>query len=116
ASLANEDVGFVEVGQPARIKLVTYPFQKYGLLDARVTQISADALEASEKISNSGVPLAYRALLELATQRLMAADGTELDLAAGMAATMEMDKGRRRVREFVLSRVQGIVREGGRER
>lgn len=117
ALLANEDVGFVEVGQRARIKLLTYPFQKYGMLEGRVTHIGADALDGAEAQRVAGAaPLTYRALLELATQRLVAPDGRALDLAAGMAATIEIHQGRRTVMEFLLSPIQRLAAEAGRER
>jgi len=118
AMLANEDVGFTEVGQTARIKLITYPFQKYGMLNGRVTQISADAFDGSEgqKVSSAAGPLTYRALLELATQQLAAPGGRVLDLAAGMAATIEIHQGRRTVMEFLMSPVQRVAAEAGRER
>jgi HlyD family secretion protein len=118
AMLANEDVGFVEVGQTARIKLITYPFQKYGMLDGRVTQISADAFDGSDgqRVTNANGPLTYRALLELGTQQLAAPGGRALDLAAGMAATIEIHQGRRTVMEFLLSPVQRVAAEAGRER
>jgi HlyD family secretion protein len=115
AMLANEDVGFVEVGQLARIKLVTYPFQKYGMLEGYVRQISADASEAAEG-QRSAPPLTYRALLELTTQQLRAPNGRSLDLTAGMAATVEIHQGRRTVMEFLLSPVQRVTAEAGRER
>ena len=116
AMLANEDVGFVEVGQRARIKLMTYPFQKYGMLEAWVARISADALEAGERPTGAGTPLSYRALLELATQQLRSPDGTGLELTAGMAATIEIHQGQRSVMEFLLSPVQRVASEAGRER
>jgi len=116
AMLANEDVGFVEVGQRARIKLMTYPFQKYGMLEAWVAQISADALEAGERPTGAGTPHSYRALLDLATQQLLSPDGTGLELTAGMAATIEIHQGQRSVMEFLLSPVQRVASEAGRER
>ena len=41
----NIDVGFVQAEQKARVKLAAYPFQKYGMLDGVVKQVSADAQE-----------------------------------------------------------------------
>jgi HlyD family secretion protein len=116
AMLANEDVGFVEVGQPARIKLMAYPFQKYGLLDARVAQISADAADDTDRANASRAPLAYRAVLQLSAQRLIAPGGDDFELTAGMAATVEIHQGRRTVMEFLTSPVRRVVAEAGRER
>jgi hypothetical protein len=54
ALLANEDVGFVAVGQTVKQKLAAYPFQKYGMLEGRVAQISADAIEQAEAARAAG--------------------------------------------------------------
>jgi hemolysin D len=45
AVVANQDVGFVEVGQEAEIKIDTFPFTRYGLIHGRVERISGDAVE-----------------------------------------------------------------------
>ena len=39
----NDDVGFVRVGQPVKLKIAAYPFQKHGLLEGRVRTVAADA-------------------------------------------------------------------------
>jgi HlyD family secretion protein len=38
-SIKNEDVGFVQIGQSAQIKIQAYPFQKYGIFDASAVQL-----------------------------------------------------------------------------
>lgn len=117
AMLANEDVGFVEVGQHARVKLIAYPFQKYGLLEGRVAQIAADAVEDVDRATAvRGGPGGYRALIELESQRLAVAGGPVLELATGMAATVEIHQGRRTVLEYLTSPVRRVVAEAGRER
>ncbi len=116
AMLANEDVGFVEPGQPTRVKLLSYPFQKYGLLDGRVMQISADALEDADHAATPRSPLAYRALIQLDSQTLVSPGGQAFDLTAGMAATIEIHQGRRTVMEYLTSPVRRVVAEAGRER
>jgi hemolysin D len=60
--------------------------------------------------------LAYRAVLQLATQQLFAPSGEGLELTAGMAATVEIDQGRRTVMEFLTSSVRRVVADAGRER
>ena len=41
--VSNQDVGFISAGQKTRIKLMSYQFQKYGMIDGEVDYISADA-------------------------------------------------------------------------
>jgi len=118
AMLANEDVGFAEVGQLARVKLAAYPFQKYGMLTGRLAQISADTLDIAETQKETGAvaPLTYRAVIALDGQRLVLPGGRRLELAPGMAATVEIHQGTRSVMEYLLSPVQRVAGEAARER
>lgn len=116
--LSNDDVGFVRPGQRVRVKLAAFPFQKYGMLDGKIEQVAADAVEQQE---NRGQPfktpqvLAYRTLVSLDTQRLLA-DGVAYPLTAGMQASAEIRLGERSVLEYLLSPVQKAFHEAGRER
>ena len=122
ALLANEDIGFVEVGQPVKMKLAAYPFQKFGMLEGRVMQISADAMAQSEAARTWGMsPTAapaqtYKAVIELAEQGLRLPNGRYLEIAPGMLLTAEIHQGRRTVMEYLLSPLQRVAMEAGRER
>jgi len=121
AALANEDVGFVGVNQHAKVKLAAYPFQKYGLIEGRVTQISADAQEVDTTAKAFGSvqaapPLSYKAVIELDAQSLVLPNGERLQLTPGMAITAEIHQGRRTVMEYLLSPVRRVTAEAGRER
>lgn len=41
--IATSDIEFVREGQRVRVKVETYPFTRYGLLEGEVQSISADA-------------------------------------------------------------------------
>lgn len=121
AVLANDDIGFVQVGQSAKVKLAAYQFQKYGLLEGRVVNLSADAVEPNEAAKATGSAyaapqLAYKAVIELAAQNLTLPNGARLRLTPGMAATIEIHQGRRTVMEYLLSPVQRVGAEAARER
>ncbi len=121
AVLANDDIGFVQVGQTAKVKLAAYPFQKYGLLEGKVVSLSADAVEPNEAAKATGSTyaapqLAYKAVIELDAQNLKLPHGEQLKLTPGMAATIEIHQGRRTVMEYLLSPVQRVTSEAGRER
>ena len=45
AMISNRDVGFVEVGQEAAIKVDTFSFTRYGLLHGTVLTVSHDAIQ-----------------------------------------------------------------------
>lgn len=117
-AVRNEDVGFVAPGQPARIKLQAYPFQKYGLLEGTVEVVSADTTteDAQRAAAQGRPPQSYKALVRLAKQQLDAPSGEALKLAPGMAVLGEIHQGSRTVLEYLLSPVQRVGMEAGRER
>lgn len=121
--VSNQDVGFVRPGQPAKVKLAAYPFQKYGMVDATVIQVSADATEAPSANTRSDAlfgrdrpmgPLAFRAIVELRTQ-MLESRGRRFALTPGMQAVAEIKLGERTLLEYLLSPIQKAVHEGGRE-
>lgn len=126
-NIKNEDVGFVQVGQSAQIKLAAYPFQKYGMLIGKVIHVSADATELKQansmtdaaEPSNAGVKtgmLTYKARIKLDQQNLQDQQGAALHTTPGMQVVAEINQGKRTVLEYLLSPVQKAVKEAGRER
>ena len=122
--VGNQDVGFVRPGQEVKLKLAAFQFQKYGMIEGVVRQMSADATEAPSANTRSDTlggrdrpmgPLAYRALVELKSQQL-AVDGTTYALSPGMQVSSEINLGTRTILEYVLSPVQKAWHEAGRER
>jgi HlyD family secretion protein len=112
--LANQDAGFVAGGQPAKLKIASFPFQRYGMLDARVARVSADATERAGDAAKAGA-FAYRAQLEPAAQELRMGEARHA-LLPGMQLTAEIKLAERSVLEYLLSPVQKIAAEAGRER
>ncbi len=49
AILENKDIGFVNAGQSAAIKVETFNYTKYGLLDGMVKNISLDAISDEKR-------------------------------------------------------------------
>jgi len=95
-SVLNKDIGFVEVGQEAELKLDTFPFQKYGTIKGKVRSISPDVFE-DEKLGSI-----YKSKVELMETGLMV-DGKEVPVAPGMALSVEIKTDKRRIIEFFLS-------------
>lgn len=122
--LSNDDVGFVRVGQPVKLKLAAFEFQKYSMVQGTVAQVSADATEAPNPNTRSGGlagrdrpagALAFRTLVDLGEQTLTA-DGHRYPLAAGMQTVAEIHLGERTILEYLLSPVQKAFHEAARER
>ena len=117
-AIHNEDVGFVAPGQSVKVKLQAYPFQKYGMLQGTVELISADssANDPQKAAALGQSPQSYKARVLLASQELRASNGEVLKLAPGMVVQAEIHQGQRTVLEYLLSPVQKMAQEAGRER
>ncbi len=120
--IKNEDVGFVREGQSAKIKLATYPFQKYGMIEGTIVRISADAsspqAQRSDDEEDAAPPPAvspFKAIVKLKTQGLLSA-GTEWPISPGMQVVADLREGERTVFEYLLSPVRKVVAEAGHER
>ncbi|WP_308445890.1 HlyD family type I secretion periplasmic adaptor subunit [Chitiniphilus purpureus] len=107
--LENKDIGFVNAGQLAAVKVETFNYTRYGLLDGQVATVTRDAIP-DEKLG-----LIYQARVKLA-RRTMNIDGKTLPLAPGMAVTAEIKTGQRRVIEYFLSPLIQHATESVRER
>jgi hemolysin D len=116
--VTNADAGFVQPDQRARVKLAAYPFQKYGMVDGTVRQVSADAQDKTAAANGAAKPLqdmAYRALIKLDTDYLQT-DGQRLRLVPGMLVNAEVHIGSRTVLEYLLSPIRKVTAEAARER
>ncbi len=109
AVLENKDIGFVEVGQAAEIKIDTFPFTKYGTIAGEVVNLSNDAVVDEHK----GLVYKMRVLMERAD---IAVNGRQVQLTPGMTVTVESKTGKRRMIEFFLSPLLRYANESARER
>ncbi len=123
--VSTEDIGFVRPKQPVKLKLSAFIFQKYGMIDGTVDQVSADASEnqGQAKMGEQGIvpttkastQLHYRTLVALSNQQLIA-DGLKHKLTPGMQVTAEIKLGTRSVLEYFFSPISKAFQEAGRER
>jgi len=109
AFMENKDVGFVQEGQRAEVKIDAFDYTKYGTIPARVTHVSRDAIQDEKK----GLIYAVKLALE---QSSMDVDGKALALGAGMSVNVEIKTGTRRVIEYILSPLVQHQREALHER
>ena len=105
----NKDIGFVNAGQAAVIKLETFPFTRYGTVNATVQSVVADAVNDEKKGA------IFPATLTLNSSSIDV-DGKRIALSPGMNVTAEIKTGRRRVIEYLLSPVQKAFGESLQER
>ena len=109
AWLPNKDIGFVHDGQAAEIKVETFPFTKFGVIDGEITNISNDA------IADEDLGLVYLAQVAMAKSTMWVNDKV-VNLSPGMAVTVEVNMGKRRLIEFLLTPLLRYRDEGLQER
>jgi hemolysin D len=130
AMVLNRDIGFVEPGQSAEIKIDTFNFTRYGLLYGKVLDLSHDAIVREKPGGKTGASpasaladtsepqgqeLLYFARVAL-DQNWMQIENKRVNLEAGMAVTVEIKTGTRRIIEYVLSPLLRYRQESLRER
>ena len=109
AWLPNKDIGFVNEGQEAEIKVETFPFTKYGLVDGEIQNVSNDATPDE----NLGLVYAMRVKM---FQTTMQVKEKVINLSPGMAVTVEVNLGKRRLIEYLLAPLLRYKDESVRER
>ncbi len=109
AYVENQDIGFVNAGQQAEVKIQTFPYTKYGVIDATISSVSNDAINDEKR------GLIYTAKVKMARGTIMV-EGKEVNLSPGMAVTVEVKTGTRRVIEYFLKPFLQYKNESLRER
>jgi len=130
AMVLNRDIGFVQAGQDAEIKVDTFNFSRYGLLHGTVLNVSQDAIarDKPSDVSNAngaakekdtseptGQELVYSTRVSLEHSQMQVEDRL-VNLSPGMAVTVEIKTGSRRIISYLLSPLLKYKQESLRER
>jgi hemolysin D len=130
AMVSNRDIGFVHEGQEAEIKIDTFNFTRYGLLHGKVIDVSQDAIardkpqeRSSDKVQGTEVASSEPRGQELSYAARVSLDRTQMqveeklvNLTSGMAVTIEIKTGSRRIISYLLSPLVKYKQEMLRER
>jgi hemolysin D len=131
AMIQNRDIGFVHPGQDVEIKVDAFNFNRYGLIGGKVISISSDAITRDKPADKSNTKqsddtqdetsepenqeLVYSARIALDRTK-MDVEGGSVDLSPGMAVTVEIKTGARRIISYLLSPLLKFKQEALRER
>ena len=134
ALIENKDIGFVEVGQKAVVKVEAFPFTRYGTVDGSVVKVSRDAVDDREatalndpkastrpQTSTGSSDLArnqnlvFPATIALG-KTVIDVDSKEIPLSPGMAVTVEVLTGKRRALDYILSPLREVTWSSAHER
>ena len=109
ALVQNKDIGFINVGQNAIIKVEAFPYTRYGYLVGKVKNINLDAIE-DQKLG-----LVFNVIVSVEENDLSTGN-KHIPLSSGMAVTAEIKTGMRSVISYLLSPLEESVTESLHER
>jgi hemolysin D len=130
--MPNRDIGFIKVGQEAVVKVESFPFTRYGTLRARVKRIGIEAIPEPDAQQQEGHPAnALKSLSSAGGERMqslvfpitlsldkaaISVDGADIPVSNGMAVSVEVKTGSRRVIDYVLSPLAEVTSQAMKER
>lgn len=95
AKVLNQDVGFVKTGMPVSVKVDTYNFQKYGIINGVVVIVPPNS------VPDEQLGPVYEVYIRPENTTLMV-EGKEESIKFGMSTTNEIKIGKRRIIEFFI--------------
>jgi len=134
AYVTNDDIGFVSPGQSAAVKLDSFPFTRFGMIEAEVVQVARDAIaadtanqaliDATRKTDRiMGMTPTARPMTDLVFEARLrprvsqvSVNGQAVPLTPGMTVTVEIRTGSRRIIDYLFSPVMEVISTSLHER
>ena len=116
ANVSSRDVSYLATGDQVRVKLESYPFQRYGTVNGVLEMMSPDSapLQTGADGQRQSAEVVYHARVRLSESvGSLAARG--IFLRPGLIASAEIKTGRRSIASYVLNPVLRIADESLRE-
>ncbi|WHA43230.1 HlyD family type I secretion periplasmic adaptor subunit [Agrobacterium larrymoorei] len=108
AVFSNEDIGFLQVGQTAKLNMSAFPAERFGFITGKVTHVSADAIEQADQ------KWGYTVRISLDKSDLVVT-GSTYQLQPGMTASIDVVTGERPLIGYffapIIESIQGSMGE-----
>jgi membrane fusion protein, adhesin transport system len=99
AKVQNQDIGYVRIGQPVKVKVHAFDFLRYGTLAGEIEQIDADAV-----IDPKSGALSYGIIVRTSSAEL--AEGlARVKVVPGMAVDVDLMVGERTILSYLTDRI-----------
>ena len=108
ARLSTTDVGHVKIGDPAKIKVLTYDYSRYGVLNGSVIDIAANS-----KVTKQGTPF-YEVTIK--PEKSYVDNNKELSLKPGMTVEADIITGEKTVLAYLLNPIHRSLSKALTER
>ena len=109
AIFSNSDIGFLELGQKANIKLDAFPAERFGSVRGAITNVSADAIETGENQFGFVVRV-------LPDEPFLSTPTVRYQLQAGMTSQVDVITGDRRIISYFFAPILRTIQESLGER
>ncbi len=109
ARVDNQDVGYVEVGQAARVKVRAFDYLRYGTLDGRVERIAADAT-----VDRDSRTFPYRIIVHTDEAELGGGDH-RFAVVPGMLVDVDLQVGKRSILSYLTDRILRVREDAFRD-
>ncbi|WP_412971964.1 HlyD family secretion protein [Glaciecola sp. MF2-115] len=107
--IPSNHIGFIEEGQLVQLRLKAFPYQKFGMAKAIVSQVSQQIL-LPHQVKNLPIQLSEPVFIVEAelSEQYMSANGTPVDLKAGMLLQANVTLAERSLLEWLLSPIYSL--------
>ncbi len=109
ALVAPKDIGFVKLGQHARVRITAYDYAIFGAMEGSVVNVGADA------IANEKGEAFYQVRIETKTSAIEAID-KKLPIIPGMQAQIDIITGKKTILQFLSKPIVALKENAFRER
>jgi adhesin transport system membrane fusion protein len=113
AKIIPADIAFIQVGQPASVKLDAYDYSIFGSMNGEVAYISADTLTEETR---QGPLVYYRVRIRIGEAEFKGSKATHIQVRPGMTANVEIKAMERSVLSYLLKPVAKTLAESLGER
>lgn len=93
--ILNRDIGFIHEHMKAKVKLATFPYQEFGIVEGEVIKVSPNAIVEKD------VGLVFPTRIQI-NKRAIEVRGQTVDFTPGMAATAEIVTRKKSVLDFLI--------------
>ncbi|XGV95289.1 MAG: HlyD family type I secretion periplasmic adaptor subunit [Leptolyngbya sp. BL-A-14] len=93
--ILNRDIGFIHEHMKAKVKLATFPYQEFGIVEGEVIKVSPNAIVEKD------VGLVFPTRIQL-SKRSIEVRGQVVDFTPGMAATAEIVTRKKSILDFLI--------------
>jgi HlyD family secretion protein/adhesin transport system membrane fusion protein len=107
--ISSRDIGYVRVGMPAKVKLTTFDFSRFGAISGQVKRISASSYR-----DKRGVPY-YVGVVSLDRQFMLIGD-EHRELLSGMSVEADIKTGTKSLMQYLLRPIFKSASQALRER